>query len=857
MLKAKLHAPAIDKNIISREKLLHKLRHVPECKLTLVTAPAGYGKTTAVLHWLLRCGLPSAWLSLDSHDNSPGVFWRYVCSALDNIINGVSKETEYVFSYPEMLKSNIHINILIDKLAKVESDFILVLDDLHYITEPSIMEGLSYLIDYLPEKMHLICISRTAPEINLARHKFKWQIQHLEEKDLRFGDEEIFLFYQARGIILENSDIRKVKSYTEGWAAALVAVAMSLEDSGENRDIIAGLTASGEDIGQYLNNEILRTWSEEKRTFALRTCILDTLSEDICNAVTGKNNSKRMLTEIYEGNGFLIAMDAERREYRYHQLFRSFLRKLLSEKDPIEIPKLHAKAGFWFKEHGMMPEAIDHLLDGCFYKEAFELIEHRIDNMIRHNDFDRLLPWVERLPEAYKSRSFKTAAIYAMYFTQTGRTHLSRQWLDRMKTLREEYEYSSGPEWSAYSLTVCNLTEANLLAREGNVGFMAFLFSAAENKSHKISDYHDFNMADIYFYRCPINVLTKLFRQAPEKYHRMIERYRGMIIKNPGYATLAIGEYYYESNKHEKALPYLLKALEEAQAAGCPGTLVPVMVNLARIRRAVGDIKGALDILKECGEKLQGMGKAHWNYVLAAFRCRLYMDIGDTPGVDEWFASSKLGMFTELSKAREFELIVYARVLVCKGRLQDAKLLLERLLSFTDGNNRNHSRVEILNLLALLHYRENDVPNSMDCLEKALVIGMKEGYLRSFLDEFIPMAKLLNCYTAHKSRQAEHPEAKALVTYARNLSRQLQEYIGAVTESIGQTAAEKKAKKLTAQETKVLELLAKAKTNREIGLMLGISLTTVKTHTRNIYGKLDVQNRVQCIKRIHETGLLK
>lgn len=857
MLKAKLHAPAIDKNIIHREKLLHKLTHVSEHKLTLVTAPAGYGKTTAVLHWLLQCGLPSAWLSLDSHDNSPGVFWQYVCSALDNIVSGVIEETEYTFSTQEILESNIHINILIDKLNEAESDFILVLDDLHYITNPSILKGLSYMIDYMPLKMHLIIISRTVPDVNSSRHRIKWQIQHINEKDLRFENDEIFQFYQARGITLDNSDVIKVSNYTEGWAAALVAVAMSFEDSGRNRDIITGLKVSGEDIGQYLNNEILRTWSEEKRTFALKTSILDTLSEDICNAVTGENNSKRMLTEIYEGNGFLVAMDAERREYRYHQLFRSFLRKLLSENDPIEVPKLHAKAGFWFKEHGMMPEAIDHLLDGCFYRDAFELIEHRIDNLIRHNDFDRLLPWVERLPESYKSRSFKIAAIYAMYFTQTGRTHLSRQWLDRMKSLREEYEYSSGPEWSAYSLTVCNLTEATLLAREGNVEFMAFLFSAAENKSHKISDYYDFNMADIYFYRCPINVLTKLFRQAPEKYHRMIERYRGMIKENPGYAPLAIGEYYYESNKLEEALPYLLKALEEARAAVCPGTLVPVMVNLARIRRAAGDIHGALDILKECGEMLQGMGKAHWNYVLAAFRCRLYMDIGDTSGVDKWFASSKLGMFTELSKAREFELIVYARVLMYKGRPRDALLLLERLLTLTDENTRNHSRVEILNLLALLHYRENDLPKSMEYLENALVIGMKEGYLRSFLDEFSPMAKLLNRYTTHKSRQAEHPEAEALITYAKNLSGQLQKYIGAVTESTGRTATEDKVKKLTAQETKVLELLAKAKTNREIGLMLGISLTTVKTHTRNIYGKLDVQNRVQCIKRIHETGLKK
>ncbi|HYE11860.1 MAG TPA: hypothetical protein VEF53_16965 [Patescibacteria group bacterium] len=255
LIGTKYSKPEINQYLISHQRLHQRLDNSLTCKLTFVMAPAGYGKTTAVLDWLEKCGLLAAWMSVDSYDNNPTVFWRYVCTALDGICNGLSKDTEYVFSSLELLKASIHINILIDRLSVVQSDFLLVLDDLHLITDSSILQGLSYLIDYLPAKMHLIFISRTEPELGLARHRIKWQIQQLDEKDLRFVKEEIFSFYQARGYTLENEDVKKVENYTEGWAAALVAVAMSMEDAGGSNDVISALAQSNRDIEQYLKDE--------------------------------------------------------------------------------------------------------------------------------------------------------------------------------------------------------------------------------------------------------------------------------------------------------------------------------------------------------------------------------------------------------------------------------------------------------------------------------------------------------------------------------------------------------------------------------------------------------------------------
>ncbi|ATW26492.1 LuxR C-terminal-related transcriptional regulator [Candidatus Formimonas warabiya] len=860
MLRAKLHAPALNKNIVSRENLLTKLQHAQECKLMLITAPAGYGKTTAVLDWLGKCGLPYAWLSLDAQDNDPVRFWQYVCASLEGIAPGVSKDTEYVFSSRELMKANIHINILIDRLAGGPSDFLLVLDDLHLVRDPSVLAGLSYLIDYLPAKMHLVLISRTEPELDLARHRIKWQAQRLEEEDLRFGKEEISRFYQARGYHLPEDDVKRVESYTEGWAAAMVAVAMSMENDSGSNNAIAALTRSSRDIEQYLKDEVIGTWRLEKRSFAMKTCILDTLSEALCDAVTGDSNGGRVLREISEGSGFLIALDEQKQEYRYHYLFQSFLHKLLLEMAPEEVALLHEKAGMWFRKQGLLPEAVEHFLSGGVYREAFELIEHQMDYLINKNDFGRLLSWIERLPAEYRDNSFKSAVIYALYYAEIGRYDLSRQWISRMNILKDDCQYASGPEWSGYSRTVCTMVEANLLVREGNIAFVSLLFSAAETaggRYYKIPEYNDFNTADIYFYRCPINMVTGLFKEAPDQYGRIIESYRGMITINPGYAPLGIGEYLYESNRLEEALPYLLCALDEAQGAGCPGALVPAMVDIARIKRARGDMSGAFAVLEECEKQLQSIGKTHWLYLLDAFRCRLYMDIGNTDKVREWFSSGKLNIFTEPNRIKEFELITYARVLISLNRMQDAQLLLQRLLAFTADSKRLHSRVEVLNILALLSFRDHHTRIALRYMDESLAIGMKEGYLRSYLDELSPMAQILRAYIKSRRKQSEDHFPKERKVFAVNLLKQMHGTLLQTLKAHNKVAEEINEgiiRQLTAQEKKVLELILNADTNEKICEKLGISLRTVKTHTGNIYAKLGVKNRVQCIRVVQEIG---
>ncbi len=858
LLRTKYMIPTADKRLVSRRAVNRKLEEALNRRLTVISAPAGCGKTSAVLKWLETVPMPAAWFTIDAGDNDSAAFWRYFCAALDAVLPGISRDTEYVFSSPELQNANIHINIIIDRLSEAPA-FLLVLDDLHLITDNDILQGLSYLIDYLPAKMHLLLISRTEPVMNMARHKIKWQTHSLNETDLRFSEEDILNFYHARGCTLAEDDLRSVESYTEGWAAALVAVSMSMERAGTSSVIAAALAQSSRDIGEYLKDEVLTAWSPEKRDFAMKTSILETLTVPLCNAVTSKDDAGRLLREISERNGFLTALDGEGREYRYHHLFSRFLYSLLAEAMPEELTGLHDRAAQWYLNNDLLSEAMEHLLSGGLYEKAYEIIEHRVDHLINRNEFGLLLSWIGRLPEEYRKNSFKIAVIHSVYYAEIGDYTRSRKWVDSMKALKDAGPYGSNPELNAYSRTVCAMIEANLLIREGSLEFLPLILSAAETNGggyYKMPAYNDFNTSDIYFYRCPIHRVTALFKSATDRFGMIVEKYRSMISINPGYAPLCAGEYLYESNRAEEALPWLLKAQEEARGANCLGAFVPAMVGVARIKHAGGDVLGAFVVIAECEKQLQTGGKPHWLNLLNAFRCRLYIATEKLDEVREWLLSSRLDVFSSLHRTREFELITFARGLMATGRNHDARLLLQRLELFADANARPHSRVEVLNLLALLAFSENRLPLAFRLLDESLDIGRREGFVRSFLDEGLPMAGLLRAYVKSRRNQSEFDAARERKAFAASLLKQMPDIM---LKTHKETAGEKSAdilEHLTEQERRVLILLANAATNQEICDKLQISLRTVKTHTGNIYGKLGVKNRTQCVKLVHELGLL-
>jgi LuxR family maltose regulon positive regulatory protein len=319
--------------------------------------------------------------------------------------------------------------------------------------------------------------------------------------------------------------------------------------------------------------------------------------------------------------------------------------------------------------------------------------------------------------------------------------------------------------------------------------------------------------------------------------------------KNPGFIPLAGGEYFYEKNRLEEALPLFLGALEAARLANYPGVLVPAMAGISRLKRSQADQAGALSVLEECESRLKSAGKPHWNDLVCALKTRWFIETGDMDRAEKWLSTNKLQIFSEINRVREFELIVLARVLWAKKNISDAEILLMRLLSFAEAEGRAHSKVEVLNLLAMITCQRGNPRLSAEYLEKSLRIGLAEGYLRSYIDEQAPMLIAL--------RQAAYLYAKTdgagqeLKSFADSLISLMQEEKNRLLG--GSTIGSPRLKKLlTEKEFKVLELLCAAYSNEDIGKKLNIGQRTVKAHTGSIYSKLGVETRAQCVKLVYE-----
>jgi LuxR family maltose regulon positive regulatory protein len=449
------------------------------------------------------------------------------------------------------------------------------------------------------------------------------------------------------------------------------------------------------------------------------------------------------------------------------------------------------------------------------------------------------MSWIEQLPDEYVQKSAIIILIKAVCYTGMDNFEKAWQCVGSAELLINNEAFLHKPAY-----TELLLTKANLYYRTGDIKNLPPTLNKAATSSATDSihrSYTDFNFFEISAYRAPTENFIKALRQNPGIYHSFIRDYRRIITINPGYAPLVEGEFYYESGKLDEALPKLIASADEAVNANCLGALVPAMVTMAKIRRAKGDIRGALEVVGECQDRVAKLHKPHWNYLLKAFKMRLYIDMNHDEMLDKWLIENKLSVFQDNIRTHEYELIVLARVLIRKKRYDDANILLTRLLSFAEGQKRNHSIVEIANLFAITAMKNLNEEMGEKYLEKALSIGIGEGYVRSFVDELAPMVSLLATYTG------SHKKATRLTAYAKKLLSLTKE---AVRHSMLPAGLGPVEEHLTSMEKKVLQLLINACTNNEIAGELGITLRTVKAHTGSIYKKLGVKTRAQCIKKV-------
>jgi LuxR family maltose regulon positive regulatory protein len=365
LLETKLHVPRRRRDLVARPRLTERLSGAAESALTLVSAPAGFGKTTLLADWLAvpaANGQPAAWLSLDRRDNDPALFWTYLVAALKTAAPGVGADALSLLQSPQPPIEAV-VATLLNDVSAISNDVVLVLDDYHIIDAREVHEGMAFLLEHLPPQLHLVIAGRADPALALARWRGRGELIEIRAADLRFTPEEAGAYLNGvMGFALTAQDVAALEGRTEGWIAALQMAALSMQGRDDVAGFIAGFAGDDRYIVDYLAEEVLQRQPEHVRHFLLQTSILDRLSGPLCDAVTGQGGGKGMLARLERGNLFLAPLDDHRRWYRYHQLFADVLQAHLLDEQPDDIRELHRRASAWYELNGEPSEAIRHAL---------------------------------------------------------------------------------------------------------------------------------------------------------------------------------------------------------------------------------------------------------------------------------------------------------------------------------------------------------------------------------------------------------------------------------------------------------------------------------------------------------------
>ena len=870
-------------------------------KLTLISAPAGFGKTTLLSEWRmmhLSGEYPLAWVSLEEADNEPMRFLSYLIAALQTIDPDIGEVALLSLRSPRPSPVGSVLTSLINEIASIPQDFVLVLDDYHVIESRAIHDAVTFLLEHMPPQMHLVIASRTEPHLPLSRLRAGGQITELRATDLRFTSEEAAAFLiDAMGLDLSAEDVAALVARTEGWIAGLQLAALSMQRREDIADFIAAFTGDDRYVLDYLIEEVLHRQPERTRTFMLQTSILERLSGPLCDAITGHDDGRQMLESLEQANLFLIPLDNRRRWYRYHHLFADVLRHRLGQIQPQRVRELHRRAAEWHENHGFVEDAIMHALAAGDTEWAARLVEQNAATVVMRSEGAKLMRWLEALPEQLVRSRPRLSVAYAIAALFGGRLDAVEPLLrDAERTLGGSPETSSvkpidreSVGWLADVPSCMSIIRSDLARMRGDAPRAIELSRQALAHLPEDSTYLRskaiWNLGISSWMRGDLMTAEQAFRRLTSeepttsnaylrllaaygvgrlrvvqgRLHEAQKAYRWVLrpemgkgepqLPVAGWGYLGMGELLREWNDLGAATRYLMEGIELGKWVGAAGPLAITYTALARVKQAQGDTSGALDAIDRARQSAQDLQVRDPLNPLGAYLAKAQLAQGDVAAAERWVRERRLGVDDELDYMREAELLVLARVLIAQNKPGEALRLLGRLLSAAHAAGRMGSVIEILVLQALLLQAEGDTTRAVRILGDALSLAEPEGYVRIFVDEGAPIAALLR----RVSSAGISPQyVDTLLASLRHHAEDPQLSAGASIPNYAQLLSEP----LSERELEVLRLIASGLSNREIAQDLFVTPGTAKRHVHNIYRKLEVRSRTQAIARARDLNLI-
>ena len=883
LLATKFHIPPWRITGVSRVSLIDRLTTglLEGSKLTLVSAPAGYGKTTLISEWIYTLGesLQIAWISLDEGDNDLNRFLNYWLSAFQSIDESVGLNAKSLLPLPQIPSLHAILDELLNDLVSLEIRVMMVLDDYHTITNPQIHDAVEYFIEHQPAKVHLIITTREDPPFLLSRMRARRQMTEIRAIDLRFTQDEAQQFFnQSMNLELPEKTINTIEVRTEGWAVGLQLAALALQNLPNPHEFIRTFNGTHRYILDYLAEEVLRQKDEGTRNYLFQTAVLEKFNASLCNSITGRSDSQELLHELEQANLFITPLDNERNWYRYHPLFADYLRTGLTI---TEQARLHELASQWYEANDLAFEAVKHAFLSENLEETVNVIERVIQKptVWSGGEISILVGWLDALPSQLLQSKPALCLHASRAWYIAGRINLSEKYLDLAEqALRESptlYQHtrtllaisaerraalaalrgdiSFAIERATYALTqlpedgIYDRARANAMlglayGLKGDLKEASHLLISASDLSHTVGVSFMAVMT-----RCEAALLQITQGKLPlatEIVQQAIHFSGETQIPPLGFAKYVLAEIAWKKNELVSAEKYLMEGIEISNQGILIDDLRFELMMLAHLKKSTGDLTAALTAIEQAHSICQSFEIPRLITLSSAHCVRIQLANGMLEEVNQWAQQyQEFRDSMQVEYIREYEDLTLARVFLVNKEYEPALELLTLLYEKANSSGRIRTCIEAAILLSLVGLAQKKPTTAQEWLVKALTLAAPEGFLRLFLDEGPIIADQLP--------KIRHRAPGFVDQLLETFSYQSQK-----TNLIANTQKNQKlVNPLSEQELCVLSLIITGKSNQEIAEELFISNGTAKWHVHNVLQKLGVSNRPQAIAIAREMGI--
>ena len=880
VLNTKLYIPPPRPKVVFRPRLIERLNEGLRRKLTLISAPAGFGKTTLVSEWVTGFERPVAWLSLDKGDNDPIRFLAYLIAALQTVAAKIGEGVLGVLQSPQPPPTESILTALINEITSVPDNFTLVLDDYHVIDDRPLDNALTFLLERLPPQMRLVIATREDPALPLARLRVSGQLTELRVVDLRFTHSEAAEFLnRVMGLNLSEENIAALETRTEGWIAGLQLAAISMQGHQDADSFIKSFTGSDHFVMDYLVEEVLQQQSESIQTFLLRTSILDRLCGPLCDAVllAPSASGQEALEYLERANLFIIPLDNERRWYRYHHLFADLLRQRLhqsassptgDEKDGVA--KFHIRASQWYEDNGLDIEAFHHAAAANDVERAERLIEGKGMPLHFRGAVTPVLNWLKSLPSSVLDDNPSLWTTYASVLLVTGQVTSVEPTLRSAETVLQDAEPDEKNRDLIGRIAAIRATLAvalnqvetiieqsrraleylrpnNLAFRTSTTWKLGYAYQRQGDRAAASRAYTEVisigkasgNVVFTLGATIGLGILQETENHldlAEQAYRSVLQSFGDQPLPFASEAYLGLARICYEWNDLDAAQEYGQQSVQLARQIETNDRFVTSEVFLARLKLARGDVAGAAAMLAKTEQAVRQHNFAQRAPEVAAVQVLTLLRQGNL------VAAAQLAQTYELP-------ISQARVHLAQGYPSTALAILGPLRRQVESKGWEDERLRVMVLQAVAHHAHGEKEKAAQLLGAALALAEPGGFIRLFVDEGPPMARLLSEAAAHGIM----PEYIGKLLAGFETEKKKSEDKSLLSPA---TPAQPLIEPLSQRELEVLQLIAQGLSNREISERLFIALITVKGHNQKIFGKLQVRRRTEAVARARELGLL-